>query len=75
MSKYSSEKSHNEKHLTHETAIEKKLNTKLISNNRENNITINMTEQMDMSKMSKLELLEKCKELGITKCSSKKNHN
>jgi DNA (cytosine-5)-methyltransferase 1 len=30
-----------------------------------------MTEQMDISKMSKLELLEKCKELGITKCSSK----
>lgn len=26
---------------------------------------------MDMSKMSKLELLEKCKEIGITKCSSK----
>ena len=30
-----------------------------------------MTEQMDISKMSKLELMEKCKELGITKCSSK----
>ena len=28
-------------------------------------------EQMDTSKMSKIELLEKCKELGITKCSSK----
>ena len=26
---------------------------------------------MDISKMSKIELLEKCKELGITKCSSK----
>jgi DNA (cytosine-5)-methyltransferase 1 len=26
---------------------------------------------MDISKMSKLELLEKCKELGITKCNSK----
>ena len=47
------------------------LNKKLISNNTENNITINITEQMDISKMSKLELLEKCKELGITKCSSK----
>ena len=43
---------------------------KLISNNIENNIIINMTEQI-ISKMSKLELLEKCKELGITKCSSK----
>jgi len=47
------------------------LNKKLILNNTENNITINITEQMDISKMSKLELLEKCKELGITKCSSK----
>lgn len=59
-------------------AVEEKLielNKKLISNNTENNITINiteqMTEQMYISKMSKLELLEKCKELGITKCSSK----
>ena len=43
----------------------------MISNNTENNITINITEQMDISKMSKLELLKKCKELGITKCSSK----
>jgi len=30
-----------------------------------------ITEQMDTSKMSKLELSEKCKELEITKCSSK----
>jgi DNA (cytosine-5)-methyltransferase 1 len=59
-------------------AVEEKLielNKKLISNNIENNITINITEQMtekmDIPKMSKLELLEKCKELGITKCSSK----
>jgi len=59
-------------------AVEEKLielNKKLISNNTENNITINiieqMTEQLDISKMSKLELMEKCKELGITKCSSK----
>ena len=55
-------------------AVEEKwieLNKKLISNNTENNITINITEQMDISKMSNLELLEKCKELGITKCSSK----
>ena len=54
-------------------AVEEKLielNKKLI-NNTENNITINITEQMDISKMSKLELLEKCKELGIKKCSSK----
>jgi len=47
------------------------LNKKLISNNNESNITINITEQMDISKMTKVELFEKCKELGITKCSSK----
>lgn len=55
-------------------AVEEKLieiNQKLISNNTENNITINMTEQIDISKISKLELLKKCKELGISKCSSK----
>jgi len=55
-------------------AVEEKLielNKKLISNNTENNITIAPTEQMNISKMSKLELLEKCKDLGITKCSSK----
>ena len=55
-------------------AVEEKfieLNKKLILNNTENNITINITEQMDISNMSKLELLEKCKELGITKCKSK----
>ena len=57
-----------------EKAVEEKLielNKILITNNTENNITINITEQMDISKMSKLELLEKCKELSITKCSSK----
>ena len=49
------------------------LNKKLILNNTntESNITINIIEQMDISKMSKIDLLEKCKELGITKCSSK----
>jgi len=47
------------------------LNKKLICNNTESNITINITKQMDISKMNKIELLDKCKELGITKCSSK----
>ena len=47
------------------------LNIKLKLNNTESNITINITEQMDILKMSKIDLLEKCKELGITKCSSK----
>ena len=42
------------------------LNKKMISN-----ITITITEQMNISKLTKLELLEKCKELGITKSSSK----
>jgi signal recognition particle GTPase len=51
--------------------LNKILNKKLISNNYESNITINMTEQMDTSKMSKFELLKKCQELGITKCTSK----
>jgi DNA (cytosine-5)-methyltransferase 1 len=31
----------------------------------------NIIEQINTSKMSKLELLKKCKELGITKCNSK----
>jgi DNA (cytosine-5)-methyltransferase 1 len=48
------------------------LNKKLISNNSETNITIKITEQMDISKMNKFELLAKCKELGIKKYSSKK---
>jgi DNA (cytosine-5)-methyltransferase 1 len=48
------------------------LNIKLKLNNTRSNITtINITEQMDISKMSKIDLLQKCKELGITKCSSK----
>ena len=51
------------------------LNIKMKVNNTENNIesniTLNMPEQMDILKMSKTDLLEKCKELGITKCSSK----
>jgi DNA (cytosine-5)-methyltransferase 1 len=54
-------------------AVEEKMIelTKLISNNIENNITIKKNIQMDISKLSKVELLEICKELGITKCSSK----
>ena len=44
---------------------------KLKVNNIESNITINTTDQMDILNMSKIELLEKCKELGITKYRSK----
>ena len=47
------------------------LNKKLNSNNTESNITINNIEKMDISKMSKQELLEQCKKLGIKKYSSK----
>lgn len=36
-----------------------------------NFINNNIVKPMDISKITKLELLEKCKELGITKCSSK----
>jgi DNA (cytosine-5)-methyltransferase 1 len=35
-----------------------------------NNISCNI-EEMDLTKLSKKELLEKCEELGITKCKSK----
>jgi DNA (cytosine-5)-methyltransferase 1 len=47
-------------------------NKKMITSTPENNSKINMTEQIIVSsKMLKTELMEKCKELGITKCSSK----
>jgi len=79
-----SEKSYYDKHLscknsceiqTDKINVDEKfieLNKKLIliSDNNKNNI-INTQEQMDILKMSKLKLLEKCKELGIIKCSSK----
>ena len=83
--KFFSQKSHYDKHLTRKNsceiptdkinalidkAVDKKwieLKKKLISNNNNSN----MTDNPNTSKMSKLELLEKCKELGITKCSSK----
>ena len=38
---------------------------------KDSNITINITEEMDFTKLSKLELLTKCEQLGITKCKSK----
>lgn len=70
-----SQKSHYDKHLSRKNPCEiqtdKAVEEKMISNNTESNITINITEQMDTSKMSKLELLEKCKEISITMCSSK----
>jgi len=47
---------------------EKKL---IINNTGTNNIIIKITEEMDNTKMNKTELLNKCKELGITNCGSK----
>jgi site-specific DNA-methyltransferase (adenine-specific) len=84
-SKSFSQKSHHDKHISRKNLcdIQKvkikapidenlvELNKKLILNNTETNITIKITEQMDISKMSKIDLLEKCKELGIKRCSSK----
>jgi DNA (cytosine-5)-methyltransferase 1 len=52
-------------------------NKKMILNNNENNIVLNKNEEKMDTNMSlnltltKTQLLEKCKELGITKCSSK----
>jgi len=51
-------------------AVEKKLNIKNCIMDTDN-ISVNITEEMDITKMNKTELLEKCKELGITRCSSK----
>jgi DNA (cytosine-5)-methyltransferase 1 len=80
-----SQKSHYNKHLTRKNPceiqtdkikalIDKTVEEKLIELSKKlilNNTDTNITKQMDISKMSKLELLEKCKELGITKCISK----
>ena len=80
--KYFSQKSHYDKHnvcktpceiqtFKNKALLDKAINKKLILNNTESNITINLTEQMNISKMSKIDLLEKCKELKITRYSSK----
>jgi hypothetical protein len=47
-------------------------NKKIELNNMDNNnsITCNI-EEMDLTKLTKIELLEKCEELGIKKCKSK----
>lgn len=77
-----SQKSHYDKHLARKNPceiqtdklkalVDRAVEEKLISNNTKSNIIINMAEQTNISKMSKLELLEKCKELGITKYTSK----
>jgi len=54
-------------------AVEEKLNElnkELISNHTES-ITANNTPKMELSKLSKKELLVECDKLGITKCKSK----
>jgi DNA (cytosine-5)-methyltransferase 1 len=54
-----------------------KINKKMILNNTQNNIVLKQVEEkMDINMslnltLSKAQLLEKCQELGITKCSSK----
>lgn len=55
-------------------AVEEKLielHKKLISNNTESNITKN-TQKMELSKLSKKQLLVECGKLGVTKCKSKR---
>ena len=50
------------------------LDNKKIELNNMTDISTNITciiEEMDLTKLSKTELLEKCQELGITKCKSK----
>jgi len=81
-------KSHYDKHISRKNPceiqtdkikalIDKAVDEKMIELNKKLilNIIINTIKQMDISKMSKIDLLEKCKEMGITKCSSKINHN
>ena len=51
------------------------LDNKKIELNNMTDISSNITctiEEMDLTKLSKTELLEKCEELGIKKCKSKK---
>jgi len=67
--KYFSQKSQYDKHISR-----CEMNIKLKLNNVESNnsINLNITQiQMDISKMSKIDLLEKCRALGIKKYSSK----
>jgi len=79
-----SQKSHYDKHISRKNPceiqtdkikalIDKAVDEKMIELNKKLilNIIINTIKQMDISKMSKIDLLEKCKEMGITKCSSK----
>jgi len=52
------------------------LDNKKIDLNNMTDISSNITciiEEMDLTKLSKTKLLEKCEELGIKKCKSKKN--
>jgi len=68
--KHLTSKTHCGMHINNVNNAEEKLfgtDKKINLNNNKNNIT----EQMDTSKMSKSELLDKCKVLGIEKCSSK----
>ncbi len=66
MSKYSLKKLQND---NINDLLDKSVNEKLIEFNKK--LISNHTDSNINKKMSKIELLEKCKELGITKCSSK----
>jgi hypothetical protein len=46
-------------------------NKKIEFINTDTHINTNQIEEMDLTKLSKIELLSKCEELGITKCKSK----
>jgi len=76
-----SKKSHYDTHISRKNTceiqtdkikilIDKSIEEKLIEIDKKL-IIINITEQMDILKINKINLLKKCKELGITRCSSK----
>lgn len=65
-----SQKSHYDKHIS--CKIKKALIDKVVEDKMLLiNVSNNSIKRMDTLKMRKVDLLEKCKELGITKCSSK----
>ena len=67
----------NKKKLENNTIENNTIENNAIENNAiENNESSNITciiEEMDLTNLSKTELLEKCKELGIKKCKYKVN--
>jgi hypothetical protein len=74
MGKYTSEIQTDKIKSAVDKANEEKLNEikQIIKNAETNNINMEITENANISKMNKKELIKKCKELGIKKYSSKK---